>query len=221
MGNSDGRKGTQSVCGRCMPSCHYVRSLITSPRTACCFRGGTLRKRDGGLGVPTSGLSGLVAAGTCQRVIGRFRAAFIPARFTYDETNGSAATRLHTVPAATFTSAERFGLDVLLFEQSHIRSRLYAPGKVEIYARTARLSPRKKARQQIGGIMKIAVKSFDVNMEIKNKGVELAVYSPDGKTFLGDLVITKSGVIWCAGKTRRASGKSLSWKKFMELMAAQ
>lgn len=69
--------------------------------------------------------------------------------------------------------------------------------------------------------MQVSIKKFDVEMEIKNKGIEIDIYSPDGKEFLGDLIVTKTGVIWCEGKTKRANGKKMNWKKFMELMGEQ
>lgn len=43
--------------------------------------------------------------------------------------------------------------------------------------------------------MKVTIKSFDVGMEVKNAGIEFDVYSPDGTDHLGDLVLTKSGLI--------------------------
>lgn len=65
--------------------------------------------------------------------------------------------------------------------------------------------------------MQVKIKQFDVQMEIKNNGVELEVASPDG-SHLGDLVITKSKLIWCKGRTRPENGESISWKKFIKLM---
>ncbi len=69
--------------------------------------------------------------------------------------------------------------------------------------------------------MKVSIKQFDVDMQIKNNGVELAVYSPDGATFLGDLIVTKSEVIWCKGRTKRANGKNVKWQKFIDLIEAK
>lgn len=65
--------------------------------------------------------------------------------------------------------------------------------------------------------MKVHVKSFDVDMEIKNKGVELEVRDTDD-TFLGDLIVTKTQIIWCKGKTSREHGKKLTWQKFAKVM---
>lgn len=65
--------------------------------------------------------------------------------------------------------------------------------------------------------MKVLIKDFAVDMEVKNKGVEFQVHDNDGN-FLGDAYITKSGVIWCKGKTTRKNGVSISWKDFIDWM---
>lgn len=62
-----------------------------------------------------------------------------------------------------------------------------------------------------------AIKSFDVGMDIKNNGIELEVRNTSGKQ-LGDLVITKTQVIWCPGKTTRTNGYAVKWPDFIELM---
>lgn len=53
-------------------------------------------------------------------------------------------------------------------------------------------------------------------MEIKSKGVELDVYSPDGKTHYGDLVVTMTGLTWCKGKTGVKKGKKVKWADFIQ-----
>jgi hypothetical protein len=58
--------------------------------------------------------------------------------------------------------------------------------------------------------MKVSIKEFDVAMELKNNGVELEVRDPQGN-HVGDLVITKTVVEWCAGRTRRGNGVTKSW----------
>lgn len=65
--------------------------------------------------------------------------------------------------------------------------------------------------------MKVSIKDFAVTMEIKNKGVELDVYGNDG-THRGDLVVTKTGLTWCKGKTTPANGKKISWDDFVTYM---
>jgi hypothetical protein len=68
--------------------------------------------------------------------------------------------------------------------------------------------------------MKVAIKSLEVDMEIKNKGVELEVYEPNGLDRLGNLIITKTELIWCAGRTRREKGIKLKWPAFAGLISA-
>lgn len=65
--------------------------------------------------------------------------------------------------------------------------------------------------------MDVSIKSFDVAMSVKNKGVEFQVYGNDG-VFRGDMIVTKSGVIWCEGKTRRENGVKVNWEEFIEWM---
>lgn len=63
--------------------------------------------------------------------------------------------------------------------------------------------------------MKIGIKDLDAAIELKNNGMEVEVRDPDG-TFRGDLVITKSSVIWCKGRTTRAKGVKFSWNQFID-----
>lgn len=65
--------------------------------------------------------------------------------------------------------------------------------------------------------MKVTIKSFDVEMELKNKGIELEIRDTD-ETFLGDLIVTRTQVIWCPGKTARQNGHSVAIHKFIEWM---
>jgi len=66
--------------------------------------------------------------------------------------------------------------------------------------------------------MNISIKDFNVKMEVKTQGIELEVKTPDGSRHLGDLVITKSKLIWCQGKTRRENGVAVTWNQFIEMM---
>jgi len=68
--------------------------------------------------------------------------------------------------------------------------------------------------------MKLSIKDFSVSMEIKNKGVELDVYSNDG-VHLGDLLVTKTGLTWCKGRTTPANGKKITWKQFITQMESE
>jgi hypothetical protein len=66
--------------------------------------------------------------------------------------------------------------------------------------------------------MKVTIKDFDVEMEIKNNGIELEVRDPSGQRQLGDLILTKTQVIWCPGRTQRKNGRKLTWERFIEVV---
>lgn len=83
--------------------------------------------------------------------------------------------------------------------------------------------PCKLARKlDIGELrLKVSIKSFDVEMDVKTKGLEFDVYeNGDGGVHLGDCIITKSGLTWCNGKTRRANGTFVSSADFIAYMNA-
>ena len=65
--------------------------------------------------------------------------------------------------------------------------------------------------------MKVSIKGFDVQMELKNKGIELEVRDTKGE-LLGYLVVTKSKLIWCKGRTHRKNGKFMSLTDFITMM---
>jgi len=68
--------------------------------------------------------------------------------------------------------------------------------------------------------MKVSIKDFAVSMEIKNKGIEIDVYDSND-AHLGDLVVTKTGLIWCKGKTTPANGRKITWREFIAQMEAR
>ena len=70
----------------------------------------------------------------------------------------------------------------------------------------------------MGGTVKVNIKKFDVEMEVRNSGIELEVRSPDGLRQLGDVVITKTSIIWCKGKTSRQRGVRITWAEFIAYM---
>lgn len=57
--------------------------------------------------------------------------------------------------------------------------------------------------------MNVRIKEFAVEMEVKTKGIEFEIRTPQD-AFVGDLIITKTQLIWCAGQTTRANGKKIS-----------
>jgi hypothetical protein len=68
--------------------------------------------------------------------------------------------------------------------------------------------------------LKVSIKDLNVSMEIKNKGIELDVYGNDDK-HLGDLVVTKTKLVWCSGKTSVENGKAINWSDFIEFMSSR
>jgi hypothetical protein len=68
--------------------------------------------------------------------------------------------------------------------------------------------------------MKVSIKNFAITMEIKNKGIEIDVYSNSGD-HLGDLIVTKTGLTWCKGRTRPDKGVKVSWDTFIKWMESQ
>lgn len=69
--------------------------------------------------------------------------------------------------------------------------------------------------------MKVWIKSFDVEMEVKSKGIEFEVRSPDDTTQHGDCYFTMTGLIWCKGKIGKANGIKVSWNDFMEICGSE
>jgi hypothetical protein len=65
--------------------------------------------------------------------------------------------------------------------------------------------------------MQVGIKDFNVAMDIKTSGIELEIYDTDG-AHRGDLVITKTKLIWCHGKTRREKGVKIRWEDFIDYM---
>lgn len=48
--------------------------------------------------------------------------------------------------------------------------------------------------------MKVSIKDFNVNVDMGSNGIEFDV--SDGG-HIGDLYVTKTGIVWCAGKTTK------------------
>ena len=65
--------------------------------------------------------------------------------------------------------------------------------------------------------MRVSIKDFGVNMDVKTRGIEFSVYD-NQDTFLGDCYVTKSGLIWCQGRTKKANGVKVSWEDFINWM---
>jgi hypothetical protein len=88
-------------------------------------------------------------------------------------------------------------------------------------AQGAFVDPSQLALQREVAFVKVHIKSFDVDMEVKNKGIEFEVRSPDDKEQLGDCYLTKTGLVWCKGKIAKARGVSVSWNDFMAVCESE
>ena len=70
--------------------------------------------------------------------------------------------------------------------------------------------------------MKVSIKKFDVEMDVKTSGIELDISNTEGN-HLGDLVVTKTKLIWCKGRIDRKSKnvKERTWEEFMAYMEGE
>nr|WP_315218847.1 hypothetical protein [uncultured Duganella sp.] len=59
--------------------------------------------------------------------------------------------------------------------------------------------------------MEVWIKSLEVDMQVKQKGIELEVRAADGKTQLGDCYATMTGLVWCKGRVKKENGVKLKW----------
>jgi hypothetical protein len=69
--------------------------------------------------------------------------------------------------------------------------------------------------------MKVNIKSFNVNMDVKNKGIEFEVRSPDGNDHRGDCYLTRTGLTWCLRRKAKENGINLTWDDFMDIMSSK
>ena len=69
--------------------------------------------------------------------------------------------------------------------------------------------------------MKVFIKKFQVDMEVKSSGIEFGVRSPDNKKQKGDCYIKNTGLVWCKGKTEKKNGVNILWEDFMEIMKSK
>lgn len=69
--------------------------------------------------------------------------------------------------------------------------------------------------------MEVWIKSFDVDMQVKQKGIELEVRGSNGNTQLGDCYATMTGLIWCKGKIKKENGIKLKWEELQLLCTSE
>lgn len=61
--------------------------------------------------------------------------------------------------------------------------------------------------------MKVYIKDMQLPIEVKSKGMEFEIRSPKGE-FLGDMILSKTGLTWCKGKAQ--IGKHKRWEEIMK-----
>ncbi len=67
--------------------------------------------------------------------------------------------------------------------------------------------------------MDVRIKSFDVEMKVKSKGIEFEVHSADAtKKMMGDCYLTMTGLTWCKGRTTKENGVRIKWADFIDIM---
>ena len=69
--------------------------------------------------------------------------------------------------------------------------------------------------------MKVQIKSFDVNVNVKSKGIEFEVRTPDGSSQIGDCYVTMTGIIWCKGRTQKNNGTKIGWDELASILQTQ
>lgn len=65
--------------------------------------------------------------------------------------------------------------------------------------------------------MEVWIKSLEVEMQVKQKGIELEVRSKNGETQLGDCYATMTGLIWCKGRVKKENGTKVKWEDFIAI----
>ena len=69
--------------------------------------------------------------------------------------------------------------------------------------------------------MKVLIKKFQIDMEVKSRGIEFEVRTPDNSQQIGDCYVTNTGLIWCKGKTDKANGIKISWTNLTEILESK
>ena len=72
----------------------------------------------------------------------------------------------------------------------------------------------------LGTHMQIKTQPFKEAIEIKNSGIAFDVYN-NGSKRIGDLAITKNGLVWNNGNAQRAKGVTVKWDDFISWMQTQ
>ena len=68
--------------------------------------------------------------------------------------------------------------------------------------------------------MQIKTQPIKEAIEIKNSGIAFDVYN-NGMKRIGDLAVTKNGLVWNNGSGQRAKGVTVKWDDFINWMQSQ
>lgn len=66
--------------------------------------------------------------------------------------------------------------------------------------------------------MKVYITALEAEQQLKTTGMQLDIYNSSGDERLGDLTITKTKLIWCAGKIHEKNGREATWAQFIDWM---
>ena len=68
--------------------------------------------------------------------------------------------------------------------------------------------------------MQVWIKSLEVEMQVKQKGIELEVRTKDGADQLGDCYATMTGLVRCQGSIKQENGVKVKWEDFIAICAS-
>jgi hypothetical protein len=68
--------------------------------------------------------------------------------------------------------------------------------------------------------VEVRIKKLDINMLVKQNGIEFEVRTPDGASQTGDCYLTMTGLVWCKGKTTKAKGTKISWDELAVVLGS-
>ena len=68
--------------------------------------------------------------------------------------------------------------------------------------------------------MEVRIKQLDINMFVKQNGIEFEVRTPDGTSQVGDCYLTMTGLVWCKGRITKPKGVKISWNELAVILGS-
>jgi hypothetical protein len=68
--------------------------------------------------------------------------------------------------------------------------------------------------------VEVRIKQLDINMLVKQNGIEFEVRTPDGTSQVGDCYLTMTGLVWCKGKITKPKGVKISWNELAVILVS-